>query len=92
MATEKRGRKPWFSTGAELPLVGDWAGVPKRKRTTGKRWLGRELIRRDYPVELGGLEEEGIMGLPTWAVLLGAVVLAGGIYYYYTRQQQVVTG
>jgi len=87
MATKaKRGRKPWFSTGAEIPLVGDWAGV---KRTNGRRWLQRELIRHEYPVELGGLEEEGIMGLPTWVVLLGAVVIAGGIYYYYKSQQQV---
>jgi hypothetical protein len=63
-------------------LVGDYAGTidrDARGRYLPKRG-GIERIDYNYPQEPGGLEE-GIMGIPMWALLLGSVLVIGGFAY-----------
>jgi hypothetical protein len=63
-------------------IVGDYKGTIERD--AHGRYLpklgGIEQIQYDYPNEPGGLEE-GIMGIPAWALLIGIVAI-GGAYLY----------
>ena len=73
--------KPFVSRGGAL-LIGDYRGT--EDRDAHGRYIprqGMERIDYNYPDEPGGLEE-GIMGIPAWALLLGAVVI-GGLYLKY---------
>jgi hypothetical protein len=57
-----------------VPLVGDFASSAEEPGNI-------EMLRYKYANEPIGLEDEGIMGIPTWAILLGGIVAIGGYLY-----------
>jgi len=63
-------------------LVGDFRGTSDRDEhgRYAPKFGGMQRIDYEYPNEPGGLEE-GIMGIPAWALLLGGVLAVGAIVY-----------